>query len=121
MACSSPCAAVAQLVRAPVCGTGGRWFETTQLYHPLHYPHANHRPFQPEVAPRSTQSLFVGARLNHPSPPWYRGPTQTAPADPEDRAKGAPRGAAGEAMMPSKHSERLLDEHEVVAGNGLLH
>ena len=25
-------AAVAQLVRAPVCGTGGRWFETTQLY-----------------------------------------------------------------------------------------
>src|ERR1700704_5673594 len=27
-------AAVAQLVRAPVCGTGGRWFETTQLYHP---------------------------------------------------------------------------------------
>src|SRR5690242_17011422 len=28
------CAAVAQLVRAPVCGTGGRWFEPTQLYHP---------------------------------------------------------------------------------------
>ena len=27
------CAAVAQLVRAPVCGTGGRWFEPTQLYH----------------------------------------------------------------------------------------
>lgn len=26
------CAAVAQLVRAPVCGTGGRWFEPTQLY-----------------------------------------------------------------------------------------
>src|SRR5262249_11542395 len=23
---------VAQLVRAPVCGTGGRWFEPTQLY-----------------------------------------------------------------------------------------
>src|SRR5882724_11928489 len=27
------CAAVAQMVRAPVCGTGGRWFEATQLYH----------------------------------------------------------------------------------------
>src|SRR5258705_457795 len=26
-------AVVAQLVRAPVCGTGGRWFEPTQLYH----------------------------------------------------------------------------------------
>src|ERR1700722_7705394 len=26
-------AVVAQLVRAPVCGTGGRWFEATQLYH----------------------------------------------------------------------------------------
>src|SRR5262245_48712096 len=23
------------MVRAPVCGTGGRWFEATQLYHPL--------------------------------------------------------------------------------------
>src|SRR6516162_8670281 len=28
-------AAVAQLVRAPVCGTGGRWFEATQLYQPF--------------------------------------------------------------------------------------
>lgn len=27
-------AVVAQLVRAPVCGTGGRWFEPTQLYQP---------------------------------------------------------------------------------------
>ena len=32
-ATSVPCAAVAQMVRAPVCGTGGRWFEATQLYH----------------------------------------------------------------------------------------
>ena len=23
------------MVRAPVCGTGGRWFEATQLYHPF--------------------------------------------------------------------------------------
>jgi hypothetical protein len=23
------------MVRAPVCGTGGRWFEATQLYHRL--------------------------------------------------------------------------------------
>src|SRR5712671_3750114 len=30
---SGLCAAVAQMVRAPVCGTGGRWFEPTQLYH----------------------------------------------------------------------------------------
>src|SRR6267154_4823734 len=30
---SGVCAAVAQMVRAPVCGTGGRWFEATQLYH----------------------------------------------------------------------------------------
>src|ERR1700694_1661017 len=28
-------AVVAQLVRAPVCGTGGRWFEPTQLYQQL--------------------------------------------------------------------------------------
>src|SRR5262249_34217943 len=28
-------AVVAQLVRAPVCGTGGRWFEPTQLYQAL--------------------------------------------------------------------------------------
>jgi hypothetical protein len=28
-------AVVAQLVRAPVCGTGGRWFEPTQLYQKL--------------------------------------------------------------------------------------
>src|ERR1700721_2864040 len=28
-------AVVAQLVRAPVCGTGGRWFEPTQLYHSI--------------------------------------------------------------------------------------
>ena len=26
-------AAVAQLVRAPGCGSGGRWFESHQLYH----------------------------------------------------------------------------------------
>jgi hypothetical protein len=26
-------AAVAQLVRAPDCGSGGRWFDSTQLYH----------------------------------------------------------------------------------------
>ena len=32
------CAAVAQLVRAPVCGTGGRWFKSTQLYQ---FPHAS--------------------------------------------------------------------------------
>ena len=31
-------AAVAQLVRAPVCGTGGRWFEPTLLYHPILHP-----------------------------------------------------------------------------------
>src|SRR5262249_15575580 len=30
--CASTDAVVAQLVRAPVCGTGGRWFEPTQLY-----------------------------------------------------------------------------------------
>ena len=28
----APLAAVAQLVRASDCGSGGRWFETTQLY-----------------------------------------------------------------------------------------
>src|SRR4051812_29277157 len=105
MACSSPCAAVAQLVRAPVCGTGGRWFETTQLYHPLHRPHA-YPVYSSPVGPVA----FCGASLNHPPPPWYRGPTPTAPADPADRAKGALGGATGEAMMPSKHSERLLDE-----------
>src|SRR5260370_36659393 len=27
-------AAVAQLVRAPDCGSGGRWFESARLYHP---------------------------------------------------------------------------------------
>ena len=26
-------AAVAQLVRAPGCGPGGRWFKSSQLYH----------------------------------------------------------------------------------------
>src|SRR5258708_32651665 len=31
-------AVVAQLVRAPVCGTGGRWFEPTQLYHNKKFP-----------------------------------------------------------------------------------
>ena len=31
-------AVVAQLVRAPVCGTGGRWFEPTQLYHKNKFP-----------------------------------------------------------------------------------
>ncbi len=30
-----PCAAVAQLVRAPDCGSGGRRFEPTQLYHSI--------------------------------------------------------------------------------------
>src|SRR5580693_6639379 len=30
-------AVVAQLVRAPVCGTGGRWFEPTQLYQLKHW------------------------------------------------------------------------------------
>src|SRR5215472_7956004 len=30
--CADECAAVAQLVRAPDCGSGGRWFESTQLY-----------------------------------------------------------------------------------------
>ena len=35
-------AVVAQLVRAPVCGTGGRWFEPTQLYHYRHmFPRSN--------------------------------------------------------------------------------
>src|SRR6476660_3399344 len=29
------CAGVAQLVRALVCGTRGRWFKSTRLYHPL--------------------------------------------------------------------------------------
>src|SRR5882724_13710532 len=33
-ALTEPRAAVAQLVRAPDCGSGGRWFEPTQLYHP---------------------------------------------------------------------------------------
>src|ERR1051325_1030090 len=29
----SPWAVVAQLVRAPDCGSGGRWFDPTRLYH----------------------------------------------------------------------------------------
>ena len=41
-------AVVAQLVRAPVCGTGGRWFEPTQLYHnkkiPLWFQQRTDRP-----------------------------------------------------------------------------
>jgi hypothetical protein len=32
----APRAAVAQLVRAPDCGSGGRWFESTQLYQKNH-------------------------------------------------------------------------------------
>ena len=32
-------AVVAQLVRAPVCGTGGRWFEPTQLYQRIQWRH----------------------------------------------------------------------------------
>ena len=32
-------AAVAQLVRAPDCGSGGRWFESTQLYQLKRYKH----------------------------------------------------------------------------------
>ena len=42
-------AVVAQLVRAPVCGTGGRWFEPTQLYQQSwrwidrNYPHSSQR------------------------------------------------------------------------------
>ena len=30
-------AAVAQLVRAPGCGSGGRWFKSSQLYHFKHF------------------------------------------------------------------------------------
>jgi hypothetical protein len=37
-------AVVAQLVRAPVCGTGGRWFEPTQLYHPTPGISRKHTP-----------------------------------------------------------------------------
>src|SRR5262249_50706616 len=49
--------AVAQMVRAPVCGTGGRWFEATQLYHFFSYislcvvpglsPNASNQPVEP--------------------------------------------------------------------------
>src|SRR5262245_10760071 len=35
------CAVVAQLVRAPDCGSGGRWFEPTQLYHFPGFRHAH--------------------------------------------------------------------------------
>jgi hypothetical protein len=31
--CSGRCAVVAQLVRAPDCGSGGRWFDPSQPYH----------------------------------------------------------------------------------------
>src|SRR5690606_2695620 len=31
--CGPRCAVVAQLVRAPDCGSGGRWFDPSQLYH----------------------------------------------------------------------------------------
>jgi hypothetical protein len=37
------------LVRAPVCGTGGRWFEPTQLYHRIWDLFRS--PFQPARLP----------------------------------------------------------------------
>ena len=59
-------AVVAQLVRAPVCGTGGRWFEPTQLYHYRHMlPRSNEpagfstagREFMFAIATPFTQNL----------------------------------------------------------------
>ena len=35
---ATACAGVAQLVRALVCGTRGRWFKSTLLYHPVRGP-----------------------------------------------------------------------------------
>src|SRR5262245_6424605 len=56
------CAVVAQLVRAPDCGSGGRWFEPTQLYHLPDIgslaPRAARATLRP--APQSTIPVFSG-------------------------------------------------------------
>jgi hypothetical protein len=43
-------AVVAQLVRAPVCGTGGRWFEPTQLYQQIQRLTSNAKIFRIRLA-----------------------------------------------------------------------
>src|ERR1041384_6075713 len=60
-----PRAAVAQMVRAPVCGTGGRWFEATQLYHrylcsPDERNESPERERKPRIALRSMRATSSG-------------------------------------------------------------
>src|SRR2546423_5685515 len=68
-------AVVAQLVRAPVCGTGGRWFEPTQLYHLCHSSNQyrdnrSERPAFPrllEIAPRVLLAIPLAFTQSSPS------------------------------------------------------
>ena len=57
-----PRAAVAQLVRAPDCGSGGRWFESTQLYqHKI--KHLARKSHSPNLAVRYTIGTKEKARV----------------------------------------------------------
>ena len=72
-------AVVAQLVRAPVCGTGGRWFEPTQLYH-----FSMIRPVLRLVSLSATRSLLLDADASRTASSRLRGlaPCATPSHDP---------------------------------------
>src|SRR5437763_6604803 len=61
-------AVVAQLVRAPVCGTGGRWFEPTQLYQTLPSDVPDHTTGSRAGAPAASPCgvIFLAAEVQCP-------------------------------------------------------
>jgi hypothetical protein len=61
------CAAVAQLVRAPDCGSGGRWFESTQLYQ-----NSKHRR-RPDALATLRRAFISVPRFNPPVSPVAAG------------------------------------------------
>jgi hypothetical protein len=61
-------AVVAQLVRAPVCGTGGRWFEPTQLYQ---HKQALKPDFKNQFFPENGQKVRQGKKISRAQ--WKNG------------------------------------------------
>jgi hypothetical protein len=88
-----PCAAVAQMVRAPDCGSGGRWFEASQLYHTQSMRHrragkASRSEACPPFAPRRNGGRMTSRgehdacpqiERNHPRRPIRRRGGNRAP------------------------------------------
>ncbi len=104
-------AVVAQLVRAPVCGTGGRWFEPTQLYH------SGYSERQTAAdAPAAARHARLSRRRAGGAIPDFRSvpPAQHSACSWPEHVHGTTRGDS--TLLPMRGASLIIDANQTSGG-----